>query len=153
MSKLNIGLTGDLKRQLQQFEEKLQNEVLTGAVAAGARVLYNELLIQVPVAKGVLKSSVYRYMDRETEKQPKRTYFVGINMAEAPHWWLVEYGHMETFKPYKGKDGKWYTSTVPWPQPRFVPGTPYLRPTATKMSEALEAVKVRFAEKIKELSK
>lgn len=155
MSTLKIELAGDLKKQLEQFAKDLQGEVLTSAVAAGAKVLYDELQVRVPVDDGQLKSAVYRYMDRETEKQPNRTYFVGVNMAKAPHWWLVEYGHMQSFQVIKTKNKGWKTlKKRPLPAPRFVPGSPYLRPTAdAKLAEALEVVKKRFGQKIQEFSK
>jgi len=155
MSSMKIGLTGDLKKELNQFADDLKGTVLTGAMAAGARVLYEELLVRIPVAEGVLRDSAYRYLDRETETGPNRTYFVGVNMAKAKHWWLVEYGHMQTYQIIKTRDGKWLTlKNRLLPAPRFVPGKPYLRPTAAaKMGAALDAVKVRFAEKIREVSK
>lgn len=155
MRTLKIELAGDLKKQLKQFAKDLQGEVLTSAVAAGAKVLYDELQVRVPVDDGQLKNAIYRYMDRETENKPSRTYFVGVNMAKAPHWWLVEYGHMQSFQVIKTKKKGWITlKKRPLPAPRFVPGKPYLRPTAdAKLSEALDVIKKRFGQKIQEVSK
>lgn len=154
MSSLKISLDAGLRAQLRQFEQKLKDEVIASAVAAGAKVLYDELLLRVPIVSGVLESSIYRYMDPNAKGTLRSTYWVGVNMAKAPHWHLVEYGHMQSYQAMFIKGKGWVTlKNRPLSSPRFVPGRPFIRPTATaKMGEALEAVKKRFAEKIREVS-
>ena len=67
--------------------------VLRSAAHAGAIVMYNELHAKVPVEKGVLKSSLFRWFNVKQSTPTEQRYLVGPNKQEAGHWANVEFGH------------------------------------------------------------
>lgn len=145
-----IKLDESLHAQLDKFDKELQGRILGNAVSAGAQVLYHELHQRVPVAEGILKRSLYYYFNRDDMYSPVKSYFVGVNMAVAPHWHLVEYGHIQTHVAVQLASGEWVTlKDKPLSEPRFVPAQPYLRPTYdAKIGQALEAVKTSLKQQI-----
>ena len=87
---------GDLVRRLQELtDEKSANpSVLGKAVAAGAKVMYDEMHRRVPFKTGLLKGAVYRFFDPAISPSAHDIrYRVGVNIRKAPHWWLAEHGH------------------------------------------------------------
>lgn len=74
------------------------------------------------------------------------------NSKKAPHGHLVEFGHLQPFKVYKGADGQWYTSTTLLDSPKFVPAHPFLRPAYEAVRGiAQEAMIKRGRERLAEL--
>lgn len=88
------------------------DEIGHGAVAnmrpaaqAGAQVLYEEVLMRVPVSKkvrvykgktytpGALKASIYQVYSEDNSGPTRATYHVSWNARKAPHGHLVENGH------------------------------------------------------------
>jgi HK97 gp10 family phage protein len=118
--------------------DKLQagaNEQVRPAAQAGAQVLYDEVLLRVPVSKSVrkykgktytpggLKASIYQVFSQDNSADGRATYHVSWNYKKAPHGHLVEYG----------------TSRAP--------AHPFLRPAYdAKAKAALEAAKDKYEE-------
>lgn len=77
---------------------------LRPAAQAGAQVLYDEVLIRVPVkAKattrkgkvlppGALRDSIYQVFSKDNSSQTRATYHISWNAKKAPHGHLVENG-------------------------------------------------------------
>jgi hypothetical protein len=161
------GSTGALGDALRQYAAWVQEEALRSAVYAGAKLLYDELLQRVPVGlTGNLKAACYHWHDEKQSFNGRQVYAVGVNKNKAPHWYNVEYGHVRvnrvvytdnaikaakypSSKPAKG-GGFAIPTKEKLPAPRWVPANPYLRPTADRLPDAIEAMKRRLAEKLKE---
>jgi HK97 gp10 family phage protein len=75
------------------------------AAQAGAQVLYEEVLLRVPVSKkphylkggrivppGALKSAIYQAFSKDNSAQLLATYHISWNAKKAPHGHLVENG-------------------------------------------------------------
>ncbi len=91
-------LVGRLYRLTGETSSK--PSILGKAVAAGAKVVYDEIHKNVPFRTGLLKKSVYRFFDPALSPSAhKIAYRVGVNVTKAPHWWIVEHGH----NLYKGQ--------------------------------------------------
>jgi HK97 gp10 family phage protein len=119
---------------LDQLQAGVKEQVRPAA-QAGAQVLYEEVLLRVPVSKSVrkykgktyapggLKASIYQVFSQDNSADGRATYHVSWNYKKAPHGHLVEYG----------------TSRAP--------AHPFLRPAYdAKAKAALEATKARFEE-------
>lgn len=86
----------DLVKRLKAItdEPNAKPSILGKAVAAGAKVVYDELHRRVPVKSGLLKGAVYRYYDPDISPSAQNiNYRVGVNVSKAPHWWLAGHGH------------------------------------------------------------
>jgi HK97 gp10 family phage protein len=93
------------------------------AAQAGAQVLYEEVLVRVPVRSGGLKDSIYQVYSQDQSSDGRATYHVSWNARKAPHGHLIEFG----------------TSRAP--------AHPFLRPAYdAKVKEALEAARRRWLE-------
>ncbi|MBV2184457.1 MAG: hypothetical protein KUL88_07955, partial [Rhizobium sp.] len=90
------------------------------------------------------------------------------NAKKAPHGHLLEYGHVQRYAVFIGKDGKWHTAIrpeklgTPKPRrnasqaekdayylprkggPRFVAARPFVRPAAAKFPEAVAAMEAEL---------
>lgn len=85
-------LTGDVSHGLDKLAENVQEKVLMTGVAAMAKVIYDEVLQNVPVKSGTLKASIYRVYSPERSSDQSKTYRVSWNKKKAPHGHLVENG-------------------------------------------------------------
>lgn len=174
--RIRMKFSGDIGKQLRQFATDVQEKAVRPAAYAGARILYDEMHLRVPVGHGGLKSTLYHWFDDKRSTETKKIYRIGVNMRLSPHWHLVEYGHIQYFVSYVGSDGNFYTAIrpemrgkpkprarasiaeksayyVPLPGgPRQVAAKPYIRPAFdSRIADALEAAKKRMGEKIQEL--
>jgi len=137
--------------------------VLRPAAYAGAQVIYAELRAKVPVHKGVLKESLYRWHDKNRSKLGKsQIYMVGPNKQEARHWANVEFGHWRYNRSAKGK---WLRSKIgkgrgpsahggpgALKTPVWVPAHPYLRPTwEAHKADAVRAMRTRAMERLRDV--
>lgn len=130
--KRTASMRSSLVDAVHQFGQKVTGEPLRRAAAAGALVLYEEMVPRVPVRTGTLKDSIYRYWLRRDGNAERQTYVVGPNKAKAPHWHLVEYGHMQL-------NGAW------------VPAQPYIRPAFdARAADAVQAMRTEFGRAIDE---
>jgi HK97 gp10 family phage protein len=111
------------------------------AAQAGAQVLYDEVLLRVPVSNkvrttksgrtitpGALKASIYQVYSQDNSGDDRSTYHVSWNYRKAPHGHLVEYGTART------------------------PAHPFLRPAFDAVaSAALEQSRVRWSDDMRTL--
>lgn len=86
------------------------------AAFAAAQVLYERVkqnVSRLGRKTGNLEQSIYHaFADTiSTPESPK--YRISWNYAKAPHGHLVEFGHIQYFKTYLGKDGRWHTRVRP----------------------------------------
>lgn len=81
------------------------NKAVRPAAQAGAQVLYDEVLMRVPVAAkvktkkggrkilpGALKAAIYQAFSKDNSGTDHATYHVSWNYKKAPHGHLVEFG-------------------------------------------------------------
>lgn len=116
-----------LGASLDAFEKSVNEQVVFSGVAAMAKVMYDDALLNVPVKSGLLKSAIYRAYSPERSNSTKKTYRISWNKSKAPHGHLVEFG----------------TS-------RAAPH-PFLRPAFDKVNQAIEAGKERMAQRLDEI--
>lgn len=120
------------------------------AAQAGAEILYRAVLRNVNRKTGNLAEAIYQAFSEENSQEgttgyQRATYHVSWNAKKAPHGQLVEFGHMQKFKAYIGKDGKWYTNKkAPLPTPVQVPARPFVRPAMSQSNEAAKAMTDRL---------
>jgi hypothetical protein len=99
--KRTASMRSSLADAVREFGDKVKGEPLRRAAGAGARVLYEEMRQRVPVREGKLKESIYRYWVRRDGDSERQTYYIGPNKSKAPHWHLIEYGHMRVNVVYR----------------------------------------------------
>lgn len=117
----------DLGAALDNFEKSINEKVVFSGVAAMAKVMYDEALLNVPMKSGLLKSAIYRVYSPEKSTAAKKTYRISWNKSKAPHGHLVEFG----------------TSRAP--------ANPFIRPAFDKVNQAIEAGKERMAQRLDEI--
>lgn len=151
MTRFTVTFDGkDLIKRLNELtQETSPNPSILGkAVAAGAKIVYDELHRQVPVRSGLLKGAVYRYFDPAISPSSRNiTYRVGVNVTKAPHWWLAGHGHnvYQGQRIYPIGGGEFRTKGGKKPKggtvSRHIAGKPYLLPAweATR-KEALDKI-------------
>lgn len=125
------------------------HEAVRPAAQAAAQVFYEIVLQNVDTltkaVKGNLRSSIYQAFSKSNSKAAgdgytRATYHVSWNAKKAPHGHLVEYGHIQKFKVYLGRDGKWYTNkNAPLPAPKQVAARSFIRSAYHRQQEAVEA--------------
>lgn len=157
------------------------------AAQAGSQVLYDQVrqnVSKIGVQKGNLKNSIYQVFDKEASVKvgtfagrdvySRATYSISWRTARtgtgtiAPHGALIEYGYLQRYASYVGKDGKWYTAVRPEmqgkPKPRrnapqsvkdayYVPrkggpiqhpARPFIRAAVSAFDRAAEAMTAAF---------
>ncbi len=101
-------LIGDLRKGME--------DAARPAAQAAAQVFYDAAKRNVRALgrkTGNLERAIYQaFMDQEAQPGVA-SYRVSWNKQTAPHGQLVEFGHIQSFKSYVGKDGKWYTAVRP----------------------------------------
>lgn len=139
---------------LHQLEGDIHKAVRPAAQAA-AEVLYRAVLTNVDAIgkkTGNLRASIYQAFSEDKSKAvgdgySRATYHVSWNAKKAPHGHLVEYGHIQKFEVYLGRDGKWYTNKrAPLPAPKQVGARPFVRPAFHRQDEAVAAAKAKLLE-------
>lgn len=151
-------------------------EAIRPAAQAAAQVLYEEVKANAERIKkktGNLASSIYQVYSKDNSDAHHATYQVSWNARKAPHAGLVEYGHLQRYRVYKGKDGQFRTMVRPGqagktkpgrrasqaqkdayyvalPTPIQVAAQPFIRPAVNKFDQALEAAKAELMRRILE---
>lgn len=111
------------------------------AAQAGAQVLYEEVLLRVPVSStvrttksgrtitpGALKASIYQVFSKDNSGDDRSTYHISWNYRKAPHGHLVEFGTARS------------------------PAHPFLRPSFdAKAAMALQQANVRWSDDMRTL--
>ena len=123
------------------------------AAQAGAEVLYQAVLRNVSALgrkTGNLASSIYQAFSEENSTQTVAgyslaTYHVSWNHRKAPHGHLVEFGHIQKYKVYLGKDGRWYTNKkAPLASPVQVAARLFVRSAMAFFPQAQQAMVARL---------
>lgn len=140
------------------------------AAQVAAQVLYNEVVSNVAAIgskTGNLRRSIYQAYSQDNSATGKATYHVSWNASKAPHGTLVEYGHLQRYRMYKGADGQVRPMVRPGmdgkprpsrrasqatkdayyvtlPTPRQVAARPFIRPAMAKFPQAIEAAKAEL---------
>lgn len=121
------------------------------AAQAGAQVIYDQVRINVGAIghkTGNLSRSIYQVFSKDHSSQGAATYHISWNARKAPHGHLVEFGHIQKYKVYMGKDGKWHTNKRAPIAPKHVAARPFLRPALDRSEDALRAAQARLLEEI-----
>lgn len=142
---MSVTISADLSgldRMLDFLGDEIK-EVVRPAAQAGAQVLYDEVkrgVARMGKQTGNLDRAIYQAYSRDNSGQGRATYHVSWNARKAPHGHLVEYGHIQRFRVFMGKDGKWVTDKAHLlPQPRQVAARPFVRPAMAKFDAAAAA--------------
>jgi len=163
--------TSGLSAALERLNSpEMLAHVLRSAAHAGAVVMYNELHAKVPVEKGVLKESLFRWFDTKRSTPTVQRYLVGPNKQEAGHWANVEFGHFRYNKSLgkgkwaksklaKGQTGKtkntkgqWHGGRGALDAAKWVPPHPYLRPAwEAKKGTVAKVMRSRAGVRLREL--
>jgi hypothetical protein len=123
------------------------------AAQVGSEILYQAVLRNVNALgkkTGNLASSIYQAFSTDNSRPAgdgyaDATYHVSWNATKAPHGHLVEFGHLQKFKVYVGKDGKWYTNKdAPLATPRQVGAKAFVRRAMSEFPRAEEAMAARL---------
>lgn len=135
------------------------------AAQAASQVLYDEVkrnVSVIPRKSGKLDSAIYQVYSQSNSGEGRATYHVSWNVRKAPHGHLVEFGHVQRYASYIGKDGNWYTAKRPdargkrkprrgasqaekdayyitLPAPKQVPAVAFVRRAQVKFPQALAA--------------
>lgn len=163
MSFISVDL-GSLDAMMEQLADKAE-ESARAASQAAVQVLYDEVkrnVAAIPQKTGNLDRSIYQVFSRKNSAQGKATYQVSWNARKAPHGHLVEFGHIQRYATYMGRDGNYYTAVRPGmrgkkkpnkkasqsvkdayyvllPSPKQVAAKSFVRKAASKFPEASAA--------------
>ncbi|MEM5384141.1 HK97 gp10 family phage protein [Paraburkholderia phymatum] len=142
---------GGIESLLDELADNAE-EAARPAAQAAAQVLYDAVKLNVASigrVTGNLDRSIYQVYSRDDSAQGRATYHVSWNHKKAPHGWLVENGHLQKYKVYLGKDGKWYTDKkAPLPSPKHVGARPFVRPAQARFPAALDAAVAELLKRI-----
>lgn len=144
--------TAALDRLLDGMSESI-GEAVRPAAQAAAQVIYDEVkknVASIGRVSGNLDRAIYQaYSKDHSINGVKAEYHVSWNARKAPHGHLIEYGHIQRFKVYIGKDGKWYTNKkLPLASPVQVGARPFIRPAMAKFDIAVEAAEKQLVASI-----
>ena len=149
-------------------------EAIRPAAQAAAQVLYDDVksnVSKIGRKTGNLASSIYQVYSKSNSNEQRAVYQVSWNAKKAPHGGLVEYGHLQRYVVYKGRDGKFYTKVrpsmqgkgkpprrasqavkdayyVPLPQPVQVAAKPFIRPAIDKFDAAAKAAELTLINRL-----
>ncbi len=165
---------GAIERAVGRMSDQVGAAVRPAAQAA-AQVLYDEVKANVRrIGKktGALESAIYQAYKNASSGEKVAVYAVSWNKQKAPHGHLVEFGHIQRYAVYLGKNGQWYTAVrkgvkgkkkkpgrrasqaardayyVTLPAPRQVPAQSFLRAARAKLPEALEAARRELVNRV-----
>ncbi|HET7415135.1 MAG TPA: HK97 gp10 family phage protein, partial [Arthrobacter sp.] len=137
---------------------KLRESLARSMCVAGGKLLRDDAKMLVPVDTGRLKASLYLAYSPEASTGTKIEYHVSWRKGKgqmgggAPHGHLIEFGHWQTHKAYKGSDGQWYSSPEKLANPKWIAARPFLRPALEGGRErAYNAMIVRGKQRLPEL--
>lgn len=139
--------TAALHRMIDELGTDVE-EAVRPVAEAGARVLYNAVkqnVASIGKVTGNLQRAIYEAFSKDNSGKGVATYQVSWNAKKAPHGHLLEYGHVQRYAVFIGKDGKWHTNKKKkLVQPRQVAARPFVRPAAAKMPEAVAAMEAEL---------
>lgn len=154
-------ITADLSG-LDATIDQLQGEVEAAArpaSQAAAEVLYQAVMRNVEAMgqkTGNLRRSIYQVFDKAESTPDKAIYKVSwrtkgsSGLSRAPHGNLLEFGYLQRYKVYLGRNGHWYTrKDEPLPSPRQMPAYAFVRRAQSAFPAAQEAAATVLMERIK----
>jgi len=144
---MHVDLAG-LESTIQDMQTKVQDAARPAAQAA-AQVLYDQAkqnAAAIGRVTGKLSAAIYQAYSQDHSRPGVATYHVSWNASKAPHGHLVEFGHIQRYKVYLGKDGKWHTNKRAPIAPRHVAARPFLRPAWDHIDRAMAAAEAKFHE-------
>lgn len=100
-------------------------EAARPAAQAASQVLYDEVkrnVAAIPRKTGKLDNAIYQVYSQSNSGEGRATYHISWNHRKAPHGHLVEFGHVQRYVSYIGKDGNWYTAKKPGARGMRKPG-------------------------------
>ncbi len=116
-------------------------ETARPAALAGALVLVGEVernVDAIGVSSGKLSSAIYVAYSKDNSSNTRFVYHVSWNTRKAPHGHLLEYGYVQRYRVFLGRDGKWHTDKHQLlATPRHIAARPFVRPAAKKMPDAI----------------
>lgn len=146
---MKVNLNG-LNSAIDNLQAKVHRAARPAAQAA-AQVLYDQARQNVSAmgrVTGKLQSSIYQVYSQKHSHAGLATYHVSWNARKAPHGHLVEYGHIQRYKVYLGKDGKWHTNKHAPIAPRHVAAKPFIRPAWDHIDRAMTAARTKFFQEV-----
>jgi len=152
-------LEGDLDADLATYEQYIQDKVMFAGAAAMAGVIYDEVLVNVEKFNpktGKLRHAIFRAYTFRSSSTTKKTYRIGWRFQDAPHGKLIEWGYWQRYRVVHLENGDWITlkgKENKLASPKWIPAKPFLRPAFGHMHQAIEAGKVRMAQRLNESSK
>jgi hypothetical protein len=111
--KMNMTLTDDFSKSLDQLQKNVEDNILRSSARAGALVFYELMHAYAPYKDGKLLNAIYHKFIPEVERENYKSYRVGVNHKQAPHWHLLEYGHMMYYQAIRKPNGEWVTLVRP----------------------------------------
>lgn len=169
--KANVRIDESIVGALEKLRADLQTKVLRSAAYAGAKLLADEMTMRAGAIAddGTIRDAIYTWHDDKQSGPLKQVYWVGVNKREASHWFSVEFGHWRrnvvipgAAVKNPGKYGAAFKTDAKGrqvlvtkhklPAPVWVEARPYIRPTADRMGDAIQAMKARLAERLREIA-
>ncbi|WP_371865412.1 HK97 gp10 family phage protein [Duganella aquatilis] len=173
---MTVGVSVNLGAMEAMFDA-LEDDVVAAArpaAQAGAQVLYDAVkqnVTNLGRVTGNLASSIYQVYSQDKSGDGRAVYHVSWNRRKAPHGGLVEFGYIQRYATYVGKDGQWYTAVraemrgkpkpsrrapqavkdayyVKLPQPKQVGAKAFLRSAVVKLPEAKSAVETELLRRL-----
>jgi HK97 gp10 family phage protein len=171
-----VKVTGlrELNTALTRLADDVARKHVRGAVAAGARIIRDAAVRNVPVRTGKLRRAIYSKWiaaasgrDRQTflvsvrrgknfqskKRQNKRGRTVTTRDNDAYYWTWIEFGHVATGPTRIGGGSvrRARARSALKSAGRFVPPRPFLRPAfEANKTAAIEAVRAELAKRIVE---
>lgn len=150
--------SGDFLASLARFEEDVTRKVLFTGAATMARVIYNEVKVNVAPPKlgvktGNLDNAIYWAHSPEESAATRVVYKISWNKSKAPHGHLIEFGHWMPYQVVPIGGGEWRTiKSNKLKNPKWVAARPFIRPAFSQMPAAVQAgltnMTTRFARDI-----
>lgn len=160
---------GGLNSFIDELAENAKDAIRPASQAA-IQVLYDEVKANVARIKkksGNLDRAIYQAFSESNSDAQHAVYQVSWNAKKAPHGGLVEYGHLQRYRYYKGADGQIRPMVrpgmdgkpkpkgrasqaekdayyVPLPTPIQVPARPFIRPAVDKFGAAMKAAEAEL---------
>jgi HK97 gp10 family phage protein len=150
-------------------------QAIRPAAQAGAQVIYDAVKLNVGKIRtntGNLASAIYQAYDKRASTNDFAAYGISWNPAKAPHGHWLEFGHIQRYQSYVGKDGKFHTLVRPEMRGKPKPGRrapqavkdayymprkggavqvaaqPFMRPAFAQLDKAAAAVEQEFFKRI-----
>lgn len=111
--KMNMTLTDDFSKSLNQLQKHVEDNILRSSARAGALVFYDLMHAYAPYKDGKLLNAIYHKFIPEVERDTYKSYRIGVNHKKAPHWHLLEYGHIMYYQAIRKPNGEFVTLIRP----------------------------------------